>query len=373
MIIGIDGNEANVEKKVGVSVYTFELLNYFHKNSSPDNQFITYLKNDPRKELPKPNRFFKYKIIKASFLWSQVFLPVDLYLNRKVNVFFSPAHYGPRFCPVSTVVTIHDLSYFYYPDEFLKKDLYQLKNWTKYTVAKAKKIIAVSKTTKKDLMKFYDVPEDKIEVIYNGYRENIKYQILNIKIKNIKKPFILYVGTVQPRKNLTTLIEAFHLLLKEKPEYFLVIVGKKGWLYEEIFNKVKELNLKNKVIFTGYLEEQELGYVYQNASLFVLPSFYEGFGIPILEAMNFNCPVISSFTSSLPEIGGDACLYFEPSSSQDLKNKMLEFLENEQLRKELVKKGKERVKLFSWEKCGEETLEVIKSTIEEPLRQNLQG
>jgi len=178
---------------------------------------------------------------------------------------------------------------------------------------------------------------------------------------------------VQPRKNLTTLIEAFHLLLKEKPEYFLVIVGKKGWLYEEIFNKVKELNLKNKVIFTGYLEEQELGYVYQNASLFVLPSFYEGFGIPILEAMNFNCPVISSFTSSLPEIGGDACLYFEPSSSQDLKNKMLEFLENEQLRKELVKKGKERVKLFSWEKCGEETLEVIKSTIEEPLRQNLQG
>ncbi len=368
MIIGIDGNEANVEKKVGVSVYCFELLNYFRKNSSPDNQFVIYLKKNPRKELPKENNYFKYRVIKGNYLWSQIFLPVNLCFRKEIDVFFSPAHYSPRFCPVPLIVTIHDLSYFYYPNEFLKKDLYQLKNWTKYSVKNARKIIAVSKTTKKDLMKFYDTPEEKIEVIYNGYQKNIKYQITNIKkINKVQKPYLLYVGTIQPRKNLETLIEAFYLLLKEKPEYSLVIVGKKGWLYEKIFANVGNrhaCSLQNKIIFTGYVDNNTLASLYKNARVFVLPSFYEGFGIPILEAMSFNCPVISSFTSSLPEIGGNACLYFDPTSVADLQDKILQLLENEGLKNELVKKGKERVKLFSWKKCGEETLKVITSAME---------
>lgn len=371
MRIGVDGNEANVEKKVGVSVYTFELLKYFAKKACANCQFVVYLKDSPRPELPQPKLYFNYRIIKENFLWSQIFLPLNLYLKKEIDVFFSPAHYSPRFCPAPTVVTIHDLSYFHYPNEFLKKDLYQLKNWTKYSIEKAKKIVAVSKTTKKDLIRFYDVPEEKIEVIYNGFKKNIKNQSAswrtNIKdtyqISKIKKPYILFVGTIQPRKNLETLIEAFRLLLKEKPDYYLVIVGKKGWLYERIFNKATHLNRQNKVIFTDYLSEQKVIFLYKNAAMFVLPSFYEGFGIPILEAMNFSCPVISSFTSSLPEIGGNACLYYDPNSAEDLKEKMTQLLENKNLRNELVKKGKQRVKLFSWEKCGKETLEIIKTTV----------
>jgi len=360
MIIGVDGNEANVDKKVGVSIYTFELLKYFQKKASSQCQFIIYLKDRPRKELPKENNYFKYRVIRGNYLWSQIFLPLNLYLQKKPDIFFSPAHYSPRFCPVPTVVTIHDLSYFYYPDEFLKKDLYKLQNWTKYSVKNAKKIIAVSKTTKKDLVKFYDLPEEKIEVIYNGYQKEIKN--LKSKIK-IKKPYLLYVGTIQPRKNLKTLIEAFFLLSKESPEYSLVIVGKKGWLYEKIFANVEQADsFKNRIIFTDYVDNDALAYLYKNASLFVLPSLYEGFGIPILEAMSFGCPVISSFTSSLPEIGGDACLYFDPTSKEDLKEKILQLLNNKKLRNELVKKGKERVKLFSWKKCGEETLELLKKT-----------
>jgi glycosyltransferase involved in cell wall biosynthesis len=379
MVIGVDGNEANVENKVGVSVYTFELLKYFAKKADINCQFIVYLKDNPGKELPQPKPYFNYRVIPGNFLWSQIFLPISLYIKRQIDVFFSPAHYSPRFCPIPTVVTIHDLSYFYYPNEFLKKDLYQLKNWTKYSIKNASKIIAVSKTTKKDLMRFYQIPEEKIEVIYNGYRtvksrhsvmlnsfQHLKEIPKQVRDDSRRKNYILYVGTIQPRKNLTTLIEALNLLLKEKPEYSLVIVGKKGWLYEKIFANVGNrhaCSLQNKIIFTGYVNNRILISLYKNAAIFVLPSFYEGFGIPILEAMNFGCPVISSFTSSLPEIGADACLYFNPSSTKDLKNKMIQLLDNQQLRKELIKKGKKRVKLFSWEKCGRETLEVLKKTV----------
>lgn len=374
MIIGVDGNEANVEKKVGVSVYTLKLLNYFSKKANADNQFIIYLKNPPRSDLPKENNYFRYQVIKGNFFWSQFFLPLNLYLKKKINLFFSPAHYAPRFSPVPTVVTIHDLSFFYYPQEFLKKDFYQLKNWTRYSVEKANKVIAVSKTTKKDLIKFYHLPEEKIVVIYNGYEKELKIPAcktgrqssnLKNKIKNFKmnKPYILFVGTIQPRKNILTLIKAFSLLLNEKPQFSLVLVGKKGWLYQKMFAEIESnysLLLKNqKIVFLDYVDDQLLTLLYQNAFAFVLPSFYEGFGIPLLEAMSFNCPVISSFSSSLPEIGADACLYFDPHSPFDLKEKMLELVNNPELKKELIKKGKERIKFFSWEKCGQETLQLL--------------
>lgn len=374
MIIGVDGNEANVEKKVGVSVYTLKLLNYFSKKANADNQFIIYLKNPPRSDLPKENNYFRYQVIKGNFFWSQFFLPLNLYLKKKINLFFSPAHYAPRFSPVPTVVTIHDLSFFYYPQEFLKKDFYQLKNWTRYSVEKANKVIAVSKTTKKDLIKFYHLPEEKIEVIYNGYEKEPKIPAcktgrqssnLKTKIKNFKmnKPYILFVGTIQPRKNILTLIKAFSLLLNEKPQFSLILAGKKGWLYQKMFAEIENnysLLIKNqKIVFLDYVDDQFLTFLYQNAFAFVLPSFYEGFGIPLLEAMSFNCPVISSFSSSLPEIGADACLYFDPHSPFDLKEKMLELVNNPELKKELIKKGKERIKFFSWEKCGQETLQLL--------------
>ncbi len=366
MIIGIDGNEANVKERVGVSTYTFNLLQYFKQFSQDDLKFRIYLKEKPLPDLPAAASNFDYRVVPGKFLWSQLFLPLELNLNRDFNVFFSPAHYAPRFLSSSFVVTIHDLSYFYYPQEFLKQDLYKLKNWTKYSVAKAKKVIAVSKTTKKDLIKFYNVPDEKIEVIYNGYGKNVRNQIS--KIKNInqklnvkKNKFLLYVGTLQPRKNLTVLIKAFAVFKKDNPDFRLIIVGKKGWLFDEIFQQVKDLGIEQEVIFTGYIPDSELAELYKNAFCYVMPSLYEGFGIPILEAMSYGCPVISSFSSSLPEVGGEACLYFDPKNEKDLWEKLKEMRENAHLRNELIKKGKERVKLFSWRTCAQETLNVIKN------------
>lgn len=369
MIIGIDGNEANVKYKVGVSVYTFELLWYFYKNAPADVQFVIYLRQPPRPDMPPANNSFTYRVVWGPILWSQVFLPVALFLGAKPDVFLAPAHYAPRFCPCPTVVTIHDLSYFYHPQEFLKKDLHKLTNWTSYSLRHAAKIIAVSKNTKKDIVKFYDIHTDKINVIYNGYIEKKKneHEHNAIRAANIesiiKTRYFLYVGTIQPRKNIEKLIGAFDTFAKKAPDYKLIIAGKKGWLFEKIYARAERMVKAEKVIFAGYLLESDLSMLYEHAHAFVLPSLYEGFGIPILEAMSAGCPVLCSNTSSLPEVGGDACLYFNPHDTMDIVNKMTQIVEDKTLRDDLVIKGKERVKLFSWKKCGEETLRVLQSTI----------
>lgn len=363
--IGIDGNEANVEHKVGVSVYTLNLLVYFQSHASQDLQFIVYLRNRPRSDMPPATDFFSYQIIWGPVLWSQLFLPIYLWiyklLGNSLFVFFSPAHYIPRSCPFKTVVTIHDLSYLYFPGEFLKKDLYQLKNWTEYALNISSKIIAVSKTTKKDIMHEYGIPNEKITVIYNGF-ENINKYSPRTQNKKVAYPYFLYIGTIQPRKNLKILITAFSQFRKTNPSYKLIIAGKKGWLYESIFQYVEQLGLKDHIVFPGFITEEEKDNLYKKAAAFILPSLYEGFGIPLLEAMSHGCPVISSFSSSLPEVGADACLYFDPKSSEDLVEKMTTIVLNKDLVGQLIKAGNKRIEAFSWITTGEETLQILLST-----------
>lgn len=368
MRIGVDGNEANVEKQVGVSVYTLRLLNYARKIADHNTQFYIFLRSKPLSLMPKENEWFRYIIIPGPFAWLRTSLPLYLQLKRNIDVFFSPAHYSPPFCPVPLVVTIHDLSYVYYPQEFLKKDLYKLTHWTKESVEKAAKIICVSQTTKKDVMKHYAIPEEKIVVIYNGYEKTVSEnknntsKILSTYSLSDTK-YLLYAGTLQPRKNISFLVRTFAKLHINYPTLKLVLTGKKGWLYDEIFETVQSLSLQKKVIFTGYVSDEELITLYRNALCFVHPSLYEGFGLPLIEAMANGCPVVSSFASSLPEIGGDACLYFDPKNEADLTEKLQTIIESQTTRKELIRKGKERVTFFSWEKSGEETVKVLRQAV----------
>ncbi|MBP7967699.1 glycosyltransferase family 4 protein [Candidatus Woesebacteria bacterium] len=363
MTIGIDGNEANVAAQVGVSVYTHQLLHHFARLATEREQFLVYLRRAPLDSMPPENDFFKYRIVKGRFLWSQIFLPFELYMHKDIDIFFAPAHYAPRYCPVPIVVTIHDLSFFYFPNEFLQKDLYQLKNWTAYSIKKAKRIIAVSKTTKKDILKLYGVPDTQIDMVYNGFEKKIdKDEPITVLDKyNLHTgKYILYVGTIQPRKNLKTLIQAYDIFLKNNPGYKLVLTGKKGWMFEETLEAAQEHLKTKEILITGYETDENVIELYKNAFCYCLPSLYEGFGIPILEAMSNNCPVITSHTSSLPEIGGDACLYFDPRDPQELAAKLSQLHDNENLKQELIKKGKERVTQFSWKKSAIETLDVIR-------------
>jgi glycosyltransferase involved in cell wall biosynthesis len=375
MIIGIDGNEANVINRVGSNIYAYEILkNLKTQNSNLKSQnqnlkFIIYLKEKPLLDLPKECDWWRYKILKPKILWTQWRLPLELYLTReKLSLFFTPGHYAPRFSPIPLVISIMDLAFLRFPDQFKKNDLYQLVNWTKYSVRKAKHILTISEFTKREIIHFYSCPENKITVTYPGMsnvkcqmsKPNVKSQIFN-KYKINKNNYFIFIGTLQPRKNLINLIEAFLLLITHQSSLKLVIAGKKGWMYDEIFNKVKKLNLEHKVIFTGFISESEKQVLLANALALVLPSLYEGFGIPALEAMRAGCPVIITRNSSLVEVVGDAGIYIEdPYSIESISlalNKMIKL--SSQARLKLIKLGLEQSKKFSWPKAAKDTLNVL--------------
>jgi len=410
MIIGIDGNEANVKNRVGSNVYAFQILKGIWKtqNSGPsltenvkNKKFVIFLKNKPLADMPPEKDWWQYRVLKPEFLWTQWRLPLDLFLRNAnkfaipkstsanmdqraisrwlkfakpkepIDLFFTPGHYGPRFCPVPLVISIMDLAFLTFPSQFRKKDLVQLKRWTRRSVNQAEKILTISQATKNDIIDYYQVKQGKIEVIYPGMskpkiqdsKPQSKSKILG-KYK-IKGKYFLYIGTLQPRKNLVRLIKAFSqsLNLSISQSLNLIIVGKKGWLYEEIFDQVKKLGLEKKVVFTGFVSEKEKRGLLENAFGFVLPSLYEGFGFPVLEAMQAGCPVVVSRVSSLPEVAGEAAVYITNPESVDSIYQALEKMVKlgPKEREELVRKGYQQVKKFSWKKTAEKTLSLLES------------
>ena len=176
--------------------------------------------------------------------------------------------------------------------------------------------------------------------------------------------FVLFVGTLQPRKNISRLIEAFSRLPQQlKEEYQLVVIGKKGWLYEDILNSPKKFDVENRVLFLDYVSDEDLPTFYKKAELFVLPSLYEGFGLPVLEAMRYGCPVATSNVSSLPEAGGDAAVYFDPESIEDIKKTIENVLNDANLRDKMREKGLSHYKKFTWDKAAKEVLGVIEEVV----------
>jgi glycosyltransferase involved in cell wall biosynthesis len=364
MIIGIDGNDANVEKKVGVSVYTWELLARFQKKASGESVCYVYLKDQPRADMPPETAHFKYLVVKGKIAWSRVWLPLHFLLRRsKPDVFFSPAHYSPLWLPCPLVVTIHDLAYIYFPDEFLKKDQYKLFVWTKESVDKAKIIITVSKSTKDDVIKHYHIPEDQVQVIYNGFQSYPRAKDDERILKKYgvdKQKYLFFVGTLQSRKNIVRLIEAFHALRSTYPDLLLLLSGRRGWLYDKMLERIQQLHLGDYVRELGFVPDADLASLYAHAQCFVLPSLYEGFGIPVLEAMAQGTPVVASNNSSLPEIGGEACLYVDAHDTMQIATAIERILTDKELQRSLIMKGKVNVKRFSWDTCASETFALLK-------------
>ncbi len=373
MIIGIDGNEANVTKRVGISEYAYWLLHYFARfameDKTPGVTFVIYLKHPPVKSLPEETKNWKYKIVGPGKFWTQLGLPLNLFLSKpRPDIFFSPTHYAPRFSPVPSVISVMDLSFLKFPELFNKSDLYQLRNWTKYSVKKATKILTISNSSRNDIIETYQVPEEKVATIYPGIKQSVTlqphvYAMNELKAKySISDNFILFVGTLQPRKNITRLIEAFSKIKENEFEYKdveLVIIGKRGWLYEEILEAPQKYGIENKVKFLEGINDDELTIFYKNALCYVLPSLYEGFGLPVVEAMKHGCPVITSNVSSMPEAGGDAAIYVDPEDVTDIAEKIVKVVNDKELRKDLSERGKKQVAQFSWEKTAKETLKVL--------------
>lgn len=365
MIIGIDGNEANVTNRVGISEYAYQVLTKlyeFRTEDKNDHTFTIYLKANPLEALPKATSWWKYKVVKPAKLWTQIGMPLHLSTTtKKPDVFLSLTHYLPRITKSPAVVSVMDLSYIHFPETFQKKDLYQLTKWTEYSVKKATKVITISQSSKDDIIKYYKIPEKKVKVVHLGLKDILMDKASKDPSEfGVTKRYILFVGTLQPRKNIARLIEAYSLLSQEvKNEHQLVIIGKKGWLYEEILESPKKFIVEEDVIFLDYVTDEDLPMFYKNAKLYVLPSLYEGFGLPILEAMRYGCPVATSNVSSLPEAGGEAAIYFDPQDPKDISNTIQKVLSDSELSKKMIEKGKIHYKKFTWEKAAQEVLRVV--------------
>lgn len=287
------------------------------------------------------------------------------------DVFFAP-HF--LLSPVSQkcrkVVTFHDLSFEYFPDFFSwRKRFWHNSLAPRQRALEANKIIAVSQSTKDDLVSLYSLSTEKIKVIYSGIESRLgKKEITNeqklaIRKKyNLPEDFILYFGTLEPRKNLVGLIQAYEAFRQQTggdKKYSLVIAGNSGWLCDDIFAQAKKSNFAADIIFTGFIDPADKVYLYNLASLFVYPSFFEGFGFPPLEAMACGVPVICSHTSSFPEVVGEAALMIDPYNFDEIAWAMKEVLNDKELRQDLIEDGLARVNNFSWDKCAKETLSLL--------------
>lgn len=359
MLIGIDGNEANLKIRVGVGQYAYNLLLELYRQNKNDLYYI-YLKDAPLKDLPPENKNWHYLVFGPKFLWTKFALPIRLFSHPRPQLFYSPSHYSPSFSPVPTIPTIHDIGYLNYQDQFTKKDLYQLINWTKSSLKQAKHIVAVSQFTKNELIKTYQISPQKISIIYNGVSVPSKISVSTLqKVKEkfkISSPYFLAVGTLKPNKNYPFLIEAFSTFIKNYSSrgqsYQLVIAGKKGWLYDEIEIILKKLNLTNQVIFTDYISEEEKWALYQGAISLVIPSTYEGFGIPAIESQIIGTPVIASSIPPLKEVLVDSALYIDPQNLNSLVVAFQKILSPD-LRQKLITRGKIQSAKFTWKKSAE--------------------
>ena len=361
MIIGIDANEANLtSNRVGINQFAFDLLKAIQDTHS-NHEFIIYLKTKPLSDMPKEDEHWKYRVIPFPKFWTQTRLPFELYFsNQKPDIFLSLTHYAPRFCPMPYVVSIMDLGFLKTPEQFTKKDFTQLKSWTSYSVKRAKKIISISEFTKIDLIKYFGIDNNRIEIVYPSYDEELFKPTIDknlLQKYGINGDYIFFLSSLKPSKNIEGLIKAFSIL-KEK-NIKLVISGKKGWLYETIFSLVKELNLVDRIIFTGFIDEDDAPKLMSMSKCFVLPSFYEGFGIPILEAMACGVPVVVSNVASMPEVAGDAGIYVDPNDINSIAKGIERAIGPE--KDKFVKAGLKRVKSFSWKSSAKKLLSILET------------
>lgn len=325
------------DKKTGIGYYSQSFVeNLLKFDKSNEFYFIDYEKNKfIRKNLILLNNYFK-KFFKT-YTWHNI-LPIQL---RKSDLDFIFNLSGcPHFFKFKQkeIFFVYDLSWLIIPETHPRSRVLIYKLLFAKTIKSCHKIVVISKSTKNDLIRYYKIPANKIIVVYPSLP---KTSVIQKKPKMvIKKPYILYLGTLEPRKNIALIIEALYQLKSTSlSPYQLIISGKKGWGYSKIFRLVKKLHLQNEVIFTDYVTDEEKKYLYKNAALFVYPSFYEGFGIPPLEAMAYGCPVITSNTSSLPEVVGDAGLMIDPYNVKALVPAIKKVLMNKKLKKEMIRRG----------------------------------
>lgn len=371
MKIGIEATSAASAHKTGVGYYTYNLLHALVRMPRDERQYTLYLRRPwPAADVQDLFDSVAPKVLRFPLLWAQIRLPFELW-HAPQDVYFFPAPVLPLlYQPANSVVTVHDVAFLFFPKGFSPLLRLWLNLATRLGVARAKKIIAVSEATRQDLIAHYKVPPEKIVVVHHGVHEHFRLfqpseqsTLDAIRRKyHLQQPYLLCIGTLQRRKNIPRLLQAFYLL-KEKyhlPQQ-LVLIGQRApdLPEQEIFAMIRRLALEQHVVWTGYVAHEDLPALLNGADLFVLPSLYEGFGMPLLEAMACGVPVACSNVSSFPEVVGDAGLLFDPYNIDSITTTIYRGLTDEDCRISLIARGIQRAAQFSWETTARKTLAVL--------------
>jgi len=369
MKIGIDARMYGTGF-TGIGRYTYELIHNLAKVDS-EHEYVIFLCKEAYESFESPNVRFKKVLADFShYSAGEQFGFLRLLNREKLDLMHFTHFNAPLFYRRPFVVTIHDLTLSFFPGKKMTSPLHRLAYYTvvRTVIKRSKAIISVSENTKRDIMRLFHIPDAKINVVYNGVNVEfadippVSYEDLLGKLA-INKPFFLYTGVWRDHKNVVGMIKAFASFNKESGDrYNLVITGRNNPIYHEIPDLINQLGLKKSVHLVGLVSEKDLISLYKHAVSYVFPSFYEGFGLPPLEAMQCGTPVIASNTSAIPEVcGKENALFFDPYDISDIANKMKMISSDENLRQNLISSGYERVKNFNWEKMTSEILGIYNS------------
>lgn len=363
MIIGYDGSRISVAQRTGTEQYSYLLLKHL-VGLEDEHRYRVYTRewiDDPVFKSPKVEQ----RVISWSRLWTQGGLAWELW-RSKPDVLFIPAHTLPVLRPfgIKSVVTIHDLGYEWLPQYHQFPHKLYLNKSTEFAARFATRLIAVSEFTRQDLVTKLKTPVAKIDMVYEGVDLADMQPVGRGKIATvlqkykIDRPYLLFVGTVQPRKNLVRLVEAFAKSGKAD-EMDLVIAGGRGWMSDEIYEAPAVFGVEQSVKFLGYIDEEDKAALYSGARATVLVSLFEGFGLPMIESMACQTPVLSANSSSLSEVVGEAGVLVNPESVEDIAAGIIKVTEDEALRRRLVTEGLEQIKKFDWQRAAQETVAVF--------------
>jgi glycosyltransferase involved in cell wall biosynthesis len=369
MTIAIDASRASIAERTGTERYSYELLAALARVER-QQPFLLYTNGLPPR-LPPLSPNFSLRAIPFPRLWTHARLGPTA-LRDRVRLLFVPAHVVPLIHPPS-VVTLHDLGYLAFPETHTIRRRLELDLTTRWSLRAARRVIAISGATRDDLVRHYGADPARIAVVHHGlsvaFRPVADPSLLRATQARheLTAPYLFYVGTIQPRKNLERLIDAFAQALGAPgvpPDLTLAIGGRRGWLSAAIEGRAEALGVAGRVRFLGYLLDEDLPPLLSGALAFVFPSLYEGFGMPVLEAMACGAPVLTSATSSLPEVAGDAALLVNPRDTSAVASAIVRLATDEALRAELRAHGFARAAHFTWERCARETFAVLREAID---------
>jgi glycosyltransferase involved in cell wall biosynthesis len=394
MIIGIDGSRAFFPQRTGIEEYSYQVIKHL-VDKLKDHEVVLFVRKSQQINFSLPENW-TVKIIKWPRFWTQIGLSLEMLLHP-VDVLFVPAHTVPFIHPArnaslfmlalsiqsilktlgistyynkhsdaggpkKTIVTVHGLEYEIMPQAYSGWERFYMRLSIKNSCRWAQTIIAVSENTKKDLMRLYQVPESKIEIVYEGYEDNFEIKKFKIeskfKIQNSK--FLLFIGRLEERKNILGIIKAFEIL-KEKYSipHKLVLAGRSGYGFSKIEVAISSSKYNIDIVQLGFVPDEDKFQLIAQADVFMFPTLYEGFGIPVLEAQSVGVPVVTSNVSSLPEVAGDSAILVDPNDSVSMAEQTYALISNKSLRDAIIKKGYENVEKFSCEKCAQEISEVL--------------